>query len=86
MLAKSSPVVLSDSDFSRCEDAFNGYFSNKCWKTVEDIDESVYEWKGEVTNDGLTEHLVCGLRVTVSQNTGIHDLYFKYCKVNEWST
>ena len=86
MLAKSTPVVLSDSDFSRCEDTGNGYFSNKCWYTVQDIDLSTYEWKGEVTNDDLTDYLVCGLRATVSQKKGIYNLYFFYCKVNDWST
>ena len=86
MLVPSTLVTLSASDFSRC-DTDNGYFQGKCWYTVQDIDDnSKFEWKGEVTNDGLTDHLVCGLRVTVSQNTGIQDLYFKYCKINDWNT
>ena len=87
MPAQSTPVTLGDSDFSRC-DTDNGYFKGKCWYTVQNIDDSSrFEWKGEVTNDDvLTTYLVCGLRMTASENTGIHDLYFQYCKVNDWNT
>lgn len=86
MSAPSTPVTLSASDFSRC-DTDNGYFQGKCWYTVQDIDDSSkFEWKGEVTNDDDLSYLVCGLKMTVTENTGIHDLYFQYCKINDWTT
>ena len=79
-------MTLGDSDFSRC-DTDNGYFKGKCWYTVQDIDDSSrFEWKGEVSNDDDLTYLVCGLRMTATETTGIHDLYFQYCKVNHWST
>ena len=54
---------------------------------AQNIDDNTrFKWKGEVTNDDDLTYLVCGLRMTATETTGIHDLYFKYCKVNDWTT
>ena len=48
-------------------------------------DNTKFEWKAEVTNDDDLTYLVCGLRMTATETTGIHDLYFQYCKVNDFT-